>query len=86
MAKLKLPPIPAIRTIELNRDERQFLEGCLDITRQKIVAERDTGALLKDEAARLLKILNDLSDKIMPEEEAAAILQGLGFEIVEKKS
>jgi hypothetical protein len=82
--KVKLPPIPEVRTVELNRDERNLLEGLLSWYREQTVNHRDTGEITKEQAKAIFDKINALSDKIMPEEEAAAILQGLGFEIVEK--
>lgn len=74
MAKVKLPPVPELRTVELTIEERQclvaLLSGPLEWPHVPLERKRWIAAL---------------SDKIMPEEEAARILQDMGFEIVEKE-
>lgn len=83
--KLKLPPIPGIRNVEMNREERHLVEGLLSQYRMDIVNARERKALTPEDAKKHFDMINRLSDKVMPEEEAAAELQALGFEIVEKE-
>lgn len=73
--KLDLPPVPEIRVVELNIEERQALVGLLSVAAEwpHVPLER------KRWMARL-------SDKIMPEEEAARMLQDMGYEIVKKET
>lgn len=71
-------------TGSLTIEERQFLEAILSHFRASVVDQRETGAMKKKYAQILFDKINALSDKIMPEEEAARILQDMGFEIVEK--
>lgn len=79
-----LPEIPEFREFKFNRADRQLLEGCLSLARETVLHHRQTGVVPKEQASKTLAHINRLSDQIMPEEEAARMLQDLGFNVVEK--
>jgi phenylalanyl-tRNA synthetase beta subunit len=86
MKKAELPPVPDVRKIELTRSDRMLIEGLLATYRMEVVHLRDIGELPKSEVKIRLDHINELSEKVFPEEEAARMLQNLGFTIVEKGS
>lgn len=69
-----LPEVPAERTVTLNVEERQALVALIDIVCDwpHVPLERK-------------RWFAKLSDKIVPEEEAARMLQDMGYTIVEKE-
>jgi len=76
MTKRKLDPTRIVKTVQLTEQEQQALVGLVTQMQEQAAARPGgTGELI---------FWQELSDKIMSEEEAAAFLQRLGFEIVEK--
>jgi len=77
MSKRKKPePTAVVKTVELTQQERHFLVGILTQAQEEAVTSGHREAAW---------FISDLSDKIMSEKEAAAFLQSMGFDIVDKE-